>query len=50
MVSALTFKCLIHFELIFVFGHSFACGCLVSPVLLIEGTVISTFYVICSVI
>ena len=45
MVSALTFKCLIHFELIFVSGHSFACGCLVFPVLFIEETVISTFYV-----
>ena len=46
MASDITFKSLIHFELIFVVVqfNSFACGCLIFPMLFIEEIVPSPFY------
>ena len=52
MVSGLTFKSSVLFELIFVHGirdkfHSFACGCSVFPTPFIEETILSLLCVIC---
>ena len=55
VVSHLTFRSLVHFELIFVNGvrgysdpHSFICSCPVFPALLIEETVLSPLYILAS--
>ena len=55
LVSDLTFKSLIHFELIFVCDvrqvvqfYSFACGCPVSQTPFIEETFLSALYIFCS--
>ena len=51
IVSGLTFRSLIHFEFIFVYGvkcHSFTCSCPVFPAPLIEGAVFSPFYILAS--
>ena len=56
MISGLTFKSLIHFELIFVSGiirnwfHSFTYGYPVSPALLIEKIILSPLSVLGSII
>ena len=52
MVSGLTFKPLIYFELIFVYGvryvqfHPFAFDCPVSPARFIEEIVLSLLYIL----
>ena len=52
IVSGLTFRSLIHFEFIFVYGvrefHYFACSCPVLPAPLIEGAVFPPLYVLAS--
>ena len=55
MVSSVTFRSLIHFEFIFVYGvkkiflfHSFMCSCPVFPELLIEEAVFSPLYILTS--
>ena len=56
MVSCLTFRSLIHFEFIFVYGMSkcsnlsFMCSCPVFPTQLIEETVFSPLYTLASVV
>lgn len=52
MLSSLTFKSLVHFEFIFLYGasrmfyfHSFTCSFIVFPELLIEKFTFSPFYV-----
>ena len=53
MVSGFTFRSLIHFEFVFVYGvrecsnvHSFTCSCPVFPALLVEETVFSSSYIL----
>ena len=53
IVSGLTFRCLIHFEFIFVFGvsryskfHSFTCFFPVSPAPFIEEAVFAPLYIL----
>ena len=55
IVSGLTFRSLIHFEFIFVYGvrecskfHSFTCSCPVFPAPLIEEAVFSPLYILVS--
>ena len=52
MVLCLTFKSLIYFEFIFVYGvtkfHSFACSCQVFPTLFVEDTLFFTLYILSS--
>ena len=54
IVSGLTFRSLIHFEFIFVYGvrefHSFTCSCPVFPAPLIEEAVFSSVYMLASFI
>ena len=54
IVSGLTFRSLIHFEFIFVYGvrefHSFTCSCPVFPAPLIEEAVFSPLYILPSFI
>ena len=56
IVSGLTFRSLIHFEFIFVYGvrecsiHSFSCSCPVFPAPLIEEEVFSPLYILASFI
>ena len=54
-MSGLTFRSLIYFEFIFVYGvrecsNSFTCSCLVSPAPLIEEAVFSPLYILASFI
>ena len=52
MGSGITFRSLIYFDLIFIYGvklvhsNSFACGCTVFPVPFIEETAISLLYIL----
>ena len=55
IVSGLTFRCLIHFEFIFVFGvsryskfHSFTCSCPVFSAPFIEEAVFAPLYILAS--
>ena len=55
IVSGLTFRSLIHFELIFVYGirkfskfHSFTCSCSVFPAPFIEEAVFAPLYILAS--
>ena len=49
IVSGLTFRSLIHFEFIFVYGvHSSSCSCPVFPAPLTEETVFSPLYILAS--
>ena len=55
IVSGLTFRPLIHFELIFVYGirkfskfHSFTCSCSVFPTLFIEEAVFAPLFILVS--
>ena len=55
IAPGLTFRSLIHFEFIFVYGvrkcsncHSFTCGCPVFPAPFIEEAVFATLYILAS--